>query len=172
VDASFTLLSSVAIERRRESDRAQLALFDTTTAPEPGEARVVLAPLVRENVAARHVVTLAVARYLALGSAVARRLYRLLEVARAQGHLAWRVSLEDLKELLPLVQRYPSHLQRVLQPAHDALVEVGVLRSATVRQHRRAWHVDYVLGHRDAGPVGGAGQGASAQAGGTAPPAT
>jgi hypothetical protein len=79
---------------------------------------------------------------------VARRLYRLLEVARAEGALAWRVSLDRLREQLPLVQRYPSHLQRVLQPAHDMLRAAGVIREAVVRQHQRVWFVDYLLGRK------------------------
>ncbi len=148
IDGQFTLLSSVSIERRRAVDRSQLTLFDTTRGPEPGEARAVVAAWIRENLAARHSVTLSHTRYLALGSPVARRLYRLLELARAEGRLAWRVSLDRLKELLPLVQRYPSHLQRVLQPAHDLLLESGVLRSATVQQEHRHWYVGYVLGSR------------------------
>ena len=148
VDGQFSLLSSVSIERRRAADRSQLALFDTMMAPEPGEARAVVAQGIRENLAARHTVTLSLPRYLALGSPVARRLYRLLELARSEGRLAWRVSLERLRELLPLVQRYPSHLQRVLQPAHDLLLESGVLRSATIQQEHRKWYVGYVLGSR------------------------
>jgi plasmid replication initiation protein len=148
LDGQFTLLTAVTIERRRGADRGQLVLFDTTMAPEPGTARAVIAPIIRSNLIARHQVTLSVARYVALASPVARRLYRLLEVARSENRLAWRVPLERLKELLPLAQRYPSHLQRVLQPAHELLMEAGVLRSATVRQERRRWHVDYVLGSR------------------------
>lgn len=154
LDGRFSILTFVAIERRRATDRRQLVLFDTTTAPEPGEARVTLAQVVRENLAERHVIMLSMQRYLALASPVARRLYRLLELARAEGHLAWRVPLEGLKELLPLVQRYPSHLQRVLQPAHDMLVHSGVLRSATIRQQNREWFVDYVLDKRGAGSGG------------------
>lgn len=148
LDGQFTLLTSVTIERRRAADRTQLALFDTTMAPEPGAARAVVAPIIRANLIARHQVTLSMPRYLALDSPVARRLYRLLEVARAEGRLAWRVPLDWLKELLPLAQRYPSHLQRVLQPAHQLLMDAGVLRSAAVRQAQRRWHVDYVLGSR------------------------
>ncbi len=159
VDGRFSILSAVSIERRRASDRQQLALFDTSTAPDPGEARAVIAPAIRDNLAARHTTTLSMARYLDLDSPVARRLYRLLEVARAEGRLAWRVSLDRLKELLPLVQRYPSHLQRVLQPAHDLLLAAGILRGASMRQERRRWYVDYVLGSRtsgvaEAGPEG------------------
>ncbi|MDE3052282.1 MAG: replication initiator protein A [Gemmatimonadota bacterium] len=156
LDGQFTVLSAVAIERRRAVDRGQLALFDATMAPEPGAARAVLAPIIRANLVARHQVTLSVPRYRALGSPVARRLYRLLEVARAENRLAWRVPLERLKEMLPLGQRYPSHLQRVLQPAHELLRAEGILRSAAIRQERRRWYVDYVLGSRTPGPAEGA----------------
>jgi plasmid replication initiation protein len=148
MDGRFTLLASVFIERRRAADRAQLTLFDASTGREPGQARAVVAPGIRENLVARRTVTISLPRYLALNSPVARRLYRLLELARVEGRLAWRVSLERLKELLPLSQRYPSHLQRVLQPAHELLLASGVLRSAVVHQEQRRWHVDYVLGSR------------------------
>ena len=147
-EGSFTLLSSVVIERRRVNDRDQLTLFSALTASEPGDARVTIAPLVRANIAASHVVTLSAPRYLALSSPVARRLYRLLEVAREEGSVTWRVSLARLAEQLPLAQRYPSHLQRVLQPAHEMLVAAGLLRDAAVRQQKRQWFVDYVLSSR------------------------
>ena len=147
---SFTLLSSVMIERRRSLEREQLALFPSVVAAEPGEARVVISPLIRQNVAARHVVALNVASYFSLPSPVARRLYRLIELARAEDVLTWRVSLDRLREQLPLSQRYPSHLQRVLQPAHDMLRSGGVIREAVVRQAQREWFVDYVLAGRQA----------------------
>jgi plasmid replication initiation protein len=145
---SFTILSSVSIERRRHIDREQLGLFAAVPAAEPGVARVVLHSVVRENLAARHVVTLSLARYFALQSPVARRLYRLLEIARSNGMLTWRVSLDRLREILPLVQRYPSHLQRVLQPAHVMLIDAGLVRDAGFRQQRREWHAEYVLASR------------------------
>jgi plasmid replication initiation protein len=148
IDGTFTLLNSVVIERRRSNDRDQLTLFSSFTASEPGDARVVLAPLMRANIAVSHVVTLSAPRYLALSSPVARRLYRLLEVARENGALTWRVELTRLAEQLPLTQRYPSHLQRVLQPAHEMLVAAGLLRDAVVRQNKRQWYVDYMLGSR------------------------
>jgi len=150
-DASFTLLSSVTIERRRSSERDQLALFPSVVAAEPGEARVVISPLVRQNVTARHVVPLNLARYLSLPSPVGRRLYRLIEVARARDMLAWRIGLDRLREQLPLTQRYPSHLQRVMQPAHDLLKQNGVIREAVVRQQQREWFVDYVLAGKSGG---------------------
>ena len=148
IESAFTLLNAVVIERRRSNDRDQLTLFSSFTASEPGDARVTLAPLIRGNIAASHVVTLSAPRYLALSSPVARRLYRLLEVAREDGALTWRIELTRLAEQLPLTQRYPSHLQRVLQPAHEMLVAAGLVRDAVVRQNKRQWYVDYMLGSR------------------------
>ena len=87
-------------------------------------------------------------QYQALSSPVARRLYRLLEVARAEDTVTWRVELEALAEQVPLVQRYPSHLQRVLQPAHEMLQTAGIVRDAKVHQIRKQWFVDYVLAVR------------------------
>lgn len=147
-DVRFSLLASVAVERRRTLDREQLPLFPAIASGEPGVARVTLAAVMRENIAAEHVVSLSAACYWSLDSPVARRLYRLLEVARADGRLTWRIALDRLAQQLPLTQRYPSHLQRVLQPAHDMLVQQGVLRNAAIRQQQREWYVDYVLGSR------------------------
>jgi plasmid replication initiation protein len=148
IEARFSILSSVVIERRRVTDRDQFALFESVATAEPGVARVIVSPPIRENLASHFTSALSVTRYLELGSPVARRLYRLLEVARADGVLTWRVSLDRLKELLPLMQRYPSHLQRVLQPAHEMLESAGVIRSASVKQQQREWFVDYVLAAR------------------------
>ena len=148
VDGRFTVLSSSAIERRRSSDRDQLALFPALSATEPGDARVTISGTIRANIAAGHTVTLSASKYMSLTSPVARRLYRLLEVAREAGSVTWRVALDELAEQLPLAQRYPSHLQRVLQPAHDMLLGAGLVRDIHVRQHRRDWFVDYVLASR------------------------
>lgn len=150
LEGRFTILSSVAIERRRLSDREQFTLFPVLTASEPGDARVVISPLLRENIAAGSTASLSSAVYQSLTNPVARRLYRLLEVARAEGTVTWRVSLEQLAHQLPLAQRYPSHLQRVLQPAHEMLVGAGVVRTAAFRQVNREWLVDYALASRNA----------------------
>ncbi|HZS60817.1 MAG TPA: replication initiator protein A [Gemmatimonadaceae bacterium] len=148
VDARFTILSSVAIDRRRSADREQLPLFDSVASAEPGDARVTLSPVLRANLRAGHTITLSGAAYAGLASPTARRLYRLLEVARADGRVAWRVALDALAGQLPLSQRYPSHLNRVLGPAHDLLVQAGIVRDAAIRQHQRDWFVDYVLASR------------------------
>ena len=148
LEGRFTILSSIAIERRRNSDREQLALFPTFSASEPGDARVTISTVIRANIAEGHIVTLSAPRYLNLSSPVARRLYRLLEVAREDGTVTWRIALDQLAEQLPLAQRYPSHLQRVLQPAHQMLLAEGLARDIAFKQHRREWFVDYVLASR------------------------
>jgi plasmid replication initiation protein len=144
-DQRFTVLSSVAIERRRAAERCQLPLFPKATTAEPGVARVVIAPSIVNNIALRRTVQLSVQLYLSLPSPVARRLYRLIEAARSDGTATWRVGLDRLREQLPLVQRFPSHLQRVLEPAHTMLKDAGVIRNASIRQQQREWYVDYVL---------------------------
>ncbi|MBX3174218.1 MAG: replication initiator protein A [Gemmatimonadaceae bacterium] len=142
--ARFTILSAVAIDRRRFTDRDQLALFPALASNEPGDARVTLAPQIRGNLAAGHAVALLAPRYVALSSPVARRLYRLLEAHRAEsGAGQWRLTLERLAELLPLTQRYPSHLQRVIQPAHEMLVAAGSVKRARFTQAGRIWSVEY-----------------------------
>jgi plasmid replication initiation protein len=139
----FTLLSAVSIDRRRLTDRDQLALFPALASNEPGDARITLDPHLRSNIAADHTVTLNAQKYGALSSPVARRLYRLLESQHADRDATWRVPLERLAELLPLTQRYPSHLQRVLQPAHEMLVAAGIVKGAKFVQDGRAWSVEY-----------------------------
>lgn len=142
--ARFTLLIAVAIDRRRFTDRDQLALFPALASNEPGDARVTIASQLRSNIAAEHCITLNSQKYTALSSPVARRLYRLLEAQRAEtAGAAWRVTLEQLAERLPLTQRYPSHLQRVVQPAHEMLLAAGIVRGAKFSQEGKSWFVEY-----------------------------
>src|SRR5947208_5780303 len=150
LEGRFTILSSVAIARRRMAEREQFTLFPVLDTSEPGDARVIINPVIRSNIGAGYTVTLSAMHYLSLTNPVARRLYRLLEVAREEGMVTWRVPLASLAEQLPLTQRYPSHLQRVLQPAHEMLLAAGLLRDATFRQLNRDWLVDYVLASRAA----------------------
>ena len=148
VDSRFSILTGVVIERRRFADRDQLGLFSAFPASEPGEAYVTMSPIARANIAAGYTVLLSAAQYMALSSPVARRLYRLFEVAHEERMDSWRVTLSHLAEQLPLAQRYPSHLQRVLQPAHEMLIAAGLLREVTVQQQAREWYVEYTLADR------------------------
>ncbi len=140
---SFSLLSAIKIDRRRALDVDQLGLFPALPANEPGDARVTLAAQLRANIEAGHTTHILPAQYLGLSSPVARRLYRLLAVVVAEGRTRWEVPLHTLAELLPLAQRYPSHLQRVLQPAHEMLVSAGVVQRATLDPEGRQWTAIY-----------------------------
>lgn len=144
LDGAFTLLSAATVDRRRAADRDQLSLFPSVTAAEPGVARVTLAPQVRSNLDAGHVTSLRLGGYSSLLSPVARRIYRLIAVQLAAGaDSRWRVSLETLAELLPLTQRYPSHILRVVKPASEMLVAAGIVHSAEESQDGRSWYMDY-----------------------------
>lgn len=143
LDVRFTLLGSVAIDRRRVTEREQLPLFPELVGGEPGDARATLAQPVRANLAAGRTDTLSLGLYRALASPVARRLYRLLAAVAPPPDTTWRIPLERLAEQLPLTQRYPSHLQRVLGPAHDQLRAASIVAAADVVQEGRAWVVEY-----------------------------
>lgn len=153
LEGSFSLLTAVSIDRRRMTDREQLSFFPALESAEPGEAKVTISPIIRSNIAAGHVATLSPSHYLQLSSPVARRLYRLLEVARSEGQLTWRAPLENLAQQLPLAQRFPSHLQRVLQPAHEMLLAAGIARDVRIKQVSREWVVDYVMAGRAGTPT-------------------
>lgn len=145
-DVQFTILASVTIERRRPAgDAEQLALFPSLTPGDPGDARVVLGPALRANLVGGWTAALVWPRYQALGSPVARRLYRLLAALAPAAGDGCEAPLERWAEQLPLAQRYPSHLQRVLQPAHDMLRDAGVVRRAAFAQRGREWWVSYEM---------------------------
>ncbi|MGH7710429.1 MAG: replication initiator protein A [Gemmatimonadaceae bacterium] len=150
-EGRFSILTSVAIDRRRVADRDQLALFPSFASPEPGDATITLSPIIRGNLSAGFISSLSVPHYQALSSPVARRLYRLLEVIRADEHTTWSTSLEALAEQLPLLQRYPSHLQRVLQPAHEMLLASGIVRDVETARTDWGWEVTYSLAPRATG---------------------
>ncbi|MGQ0640293.1 MAG: replication initiator protein A [Gemmatimonadaceae bacterium] len=152
-EGRFSILTSVAIDRRRVADRDQLALFPAFASPEPGDATIMLSPIIRGNLTAGFTSALSVPHYQALSSPVARRLYRLLEVVRAAAQGTWTMSLEALAEQLPLLQRYPSHLLRVLQPAHEMLLASGIVRDVETSRTESGWEVTYSLAPRG-NPVG------------------
>ncbi len=147
-EGRFSILTSVSIDRRRVSDRDQLPLFPAFASPEPGDATITLSPIIRGNLGAGFTSSLSVQHYQALSSPVARRLYRLLEVARSADQATWSCSLETLAEQLPLLQRYPSHLQRVLQPAHEMLLASGIVRDVQTSRSELGWEVTYSLAPR------------------------
>lgn len=150
---TFTLLTAIKIDRRRAADADQLGLFPALPANEPGDARVTIAPQIRANIAAGHRCSIVPGHYLDLSSPVARRLYRVLAVIAAEGTATWTLPLSTLAEQLPLTQRYPSHLQRVLQPANEMLLAAGLVRRATIDPDGRQWTTTYDLALSGPAPV-------------------
>ena len=53
------------------------------------------------------------------------------------------LSLDTLAELLPLTQRYPSHILRVVKPAGEMLVAAGIVNVAEETQDGRSWYMEY-----------------------------
>ena len=145
MNSRFSVLTSTNIDRRRARERDQLGLFSVLAANEPGDARVTIAASIRANIDRGYTTQLTPASYLALSSPVARRLYRMLGVLRAEGRHEWVAPLATLAEQLPLAQRYPSHLQRVVQPANEMLLAAGLVRVADLRQEATGWTARYVL---------------------------
>src|SRR5918911_372422 len=84
--------------------------------------------VVRRSFQAEYLKTLDKDFYYSLSSRFAKRLYRLIDRKR-HDNLGWSVSLEKLKELLPLPvsYRYPSKIKTVLRTAHGELRERGFL---------------------------------------------
>ena len=108
-----------------------------------------MSPVARANIAAGYTVLLSAAQYMALSSPVARRLYRLLRGrARRRVVSAGALRSPSWPNSFRLAQRYPSHLQRVLQPAHEMLIAAGLLRDVAVQQQAREWYVEYALANR------------------------
>src|SRR5215210_9181498 len=70
LEGRFTILSAVAIARRRMAEREQFTLFPVLTASEPGDARVTIGAAIRSNIAAGHTVTLSAIHYLSLTNPV------------------------------------------------------------------------------------------------------
>ena len=127
LEGRFSVLSAVSIDRRRTADREQLALFPTFTASEPGDARVTLSPLLRANIGGGHTTTVSPQLYQGLSSPVARRLYRLLEVARADDTVTKAIArvlradlvvVDDIG-LLPVAADAAEGLYRLIDAAYE-----------------------------------------------------
>lgn len=64
-------------------------------------------------------------------NAVAKKLYRLLNRRKMEA-LVLRVELMGLAKMIPLFQKYPSQIRRVIDPANDLLVKKGFLSEVVV----------------------------------------
>lgn len=87
--------------------------------------------MVRRSFQAGYLKALDADFYYSLGSRYAKRLYRLIDRKR-QENISWTVSVDRLRQLLPLPSTYksPSKIKDVLKPAHRELQERGFLSEA------------------------------------------
>lgn len=88
-------------------------------------------------------------QYFALQRPASRRLYRYLDHRRYRGPTAVdevEFPLSEVAGELPVTQRAPSHVKRVLDAAHEELIGAGFLRAAHYLRRGRAWFVAYRFG--------------------------
>lgn len=138
----FALLANVKFGMRRDGDEARTAV------------RVRFSEELAASIAAGQFRLLDTARYFALPTPTAKRLFRYLDVRRYRGPerlYDLRFPLRQLAEELPIDQEAPSHIKRTLAPAHEALIASGYLTSADFEaQHlpgkrRPVWVAHYTF---------------------------
>jgi Replication initiator protein A/DnaA N-terminal domain len=84
-------------------------------------------PIFIRNYVAQYLKGLDPEFYWSLPSALAKRLYRLIDHQR-NGGLRWQTDLSSLRQQVPLSNySYPSEIKRVLKPAHEELRKRGFL---------------------------------------------
>lgn len=76
--------------------------------------------------------------YLSLNSSVARRLYRYLDKATFDGKETYRIGIHKLAfERLGMARSYfPSQIKRLLDPAHEELIQAGFLKAVSYQKGR------------------------------------
>src|SRR5918911_130716 len=84
-------------------------------------------PIFIRNYMAQYLKGLDPGFYWSLPSALAKRLYRLIDHQR-DGGLTWQTDLASLRQQVPLPNySYPSEIKRILKPAHEELTQRGFL---------------------------------------------
>jgi replication initiator protein A len=133
--SSTTLTSENAFyskaEERFLSDTFQIwtVHFSRTTRGKTTRERHTLRfhPIFIRNYMAQYLKGLDPGFYWSLPSPLSKRLYRLVDHQR-DGRLRWQTDLSSLRQQVPLSNySYPSEIKRVLEPAHEELMERGFL---------------------------------------------
>jgi len=120
---AFHILEAYDIADSRQSRPDEPSLF-------PSWIR--WSPELYQNLNAGYIKSLDVSLFLSLKSAVSQALYRYLDAKRYDGKPLYRIGLKKLAwEHLGLSRNYfPSDIKRKLNPAHDELIEAGLLGAA------------------------------------------
>lgn len=117
----FHLLESITYRHRRDREESGAIII------------VRFAQEVAQSIAEDNIRLLDTAKYFALETPTAKRLYRYLDVRRWRGSEQQNeisVPLKSLAEELPIDRAAPSHIKRTLDPAHEHLIADGYLASA------------------------------------------
>ena len=83
-------------------------------------------PIFIRNYEAQYLKGLDVDFFWSLKMPLSKRLYRLIDLQRADG-LSWRTDLFAVRDQIPLDYTYPSQIKRALEKAHSELEEKGFL---------------------------------------------
>lgn len=121
----FHLLESVTYRHRRDKEEGGAVIL------------VRFAQEVAQSIAEDNIRLLDTARYFALETPTAKRLYRYLDLRRWRGSERLSevtVPLTELAQHLPIDRVAPSHIRRTLDPAHGLLIAEGFLSSAEYQE--------------------------------------
>ncbi|RMH69892.1 MAG: RepB family plasmid replication initiator protein [Gemmatimonadetes bacterium] len=82
---------------------------------------IVVSPALVESVRNGFIRSVDIDKYLAMRTPLTKRLYRFLSKMRYNHYPEFKMSLQELADLLPIRDKRPSHLKRTLKRAHDQL---------------------------------------------------
>jgi hypothetical protein len=98
--------------------------------------KIIFGKLFLQSWLARYIKGLDAAIYHELSSAVAKRLYRLIDIKR-NGFLHWDCDLKELSRQIPLSHgKYPSYIAQKLTRPHEELVRQGFLKNVEIAEGR------------------------------------
>ena len=121
----FHLLEAVTYRHRRDREEGGTVI------------QVRFAQEVAQSIAEDNIRLLDTARYFALETPTAKRLYRYLDLRRWRGSEQLHeltVPLTELAQHLPIDRSAPSHIRRTLDPAHELLITDRFLASAEYQE--------------------------------------
>lgn len=103
--------------------------------------KIIFGKLFLQSWLARYIKGLDAAIYHELSSAVAKRLYRLIDIKR-NGSLHWDCDLKELARQIPLSHgKYPSYIAQKLARPHEELVRQGFLKDVEISEGRAHYEI-------------------------------
>ncbi len=106
---------------------------------------IIVSPALIESVRNGFIRSLDIEKYLAMRSAVTKRLYRFLSKMRYNHYPQFKISLQELADLLPIRDKRPSHIKRILERAHGRLRDDHFLADVSYRQENKDMKIIYTF---------------------------